>query len=77
MKHQHKLTQDYCISEKRVNNQTAEIKASKITKLNVKMNVSKNHKWIFFKFVCAYKHDHKLINSDMKTSKKRKVNSCT
>lgn len=31
----------------------------------------------FSKFVCAYKHDHKLINSEIKTSKKRNVNSCT
>lgn len=73
-----KLTKDYCISQKRVNSQMTEIKTSKITKLNVKMNVSKSHKWIFKNFfVCAYKHDHKLINSEMKTSKKRKVNSCT
>lgn len=46
-KHRHILTKDYCISQKRVNNQTAEIKTSKITKLNVKMNISKNCKWTF------------------------------
>lgn len=41
-----KLTKDYCISQKRVNNQTPGIKTSKTTKLNVETNFSKKHKWI-------------------------------